>query len=291
VSDSPDLPEELVGAALARWRKRRGIPGQALGDRVGMSQAKISRLENGVVNADPNDVRVLAVELKLPPAEVERLVDLAERTDDRLTDWRPTALGLADRQRDVGQLEATTTTHRNFQPTVVPGLLQTSEYARSIMSGLQIELDDDRIAGSAATVAVAVAARMERNQILLHPKMTFHFLMTESVLSNRVGEPVEMLGQIKRLREVSEFENVTVRIVPADADLPVAPYHGFYIADDRWVLVDLFNTSLRSRGRQTVRHYRRVFDAIERAAVADIAPLLDRYQRAYAQMLFPGTAA
>jgi hypothetical protein len=88
------------------------------------------------------------------------------------------------------------------------------------------------------------------------------------------------------MRAVAGQENVTVRIVPADEDLPVAPYHGFYVADERFVIVDLFNTSLLSRGRRTVKNYRRIFEAFERVAT-DVTPFLDRYQRIYARLLLP----
>jgi len=293
VNDSPDFSverDEPVGAVLARWRKRKKIPGQALGDRVGMSQAKISRLETGASTPDPNDVRRLAQGLDLPSAEVERLVDLAEHSSNQLVDWRPTHLGLANRQRDVRQLETSARELRIFQPAVVVGLVQTSEYARALMSSLQTELADDQIADSAIVVSEAVAARMQRNQVLAEPDRQFHFLMSESVLSNKVCGPAEMLAQIERLREVSRQPNVNLRIVRRDADWPLAPYHGFVLMDDRCVLVDLFNTSLMSRGRRTVRHYQRVFDAIERIGTTRIDPILDEYQGLYARMLLPSPA-
>jgi transcriptional regulator with XRE-family HTH domain len=293
VNDSPDLSAETnepVGVALARWRRRMKVPGQTLGKRVGMSQAKISRLETGAATPDPNDVRLLAQGLGLPNDEVERLVELAEHHNNQLIDWRPTHLGLADRQRDLRHLEASTHELRIFQPAVVIGLLQTSEYARALLSTFQTELADDQIADSTIAVSEAVAARMQRQHVLAEPNRSFYFLMSESVLSNKVCRPAEMLGQIERLREVSEQENVTLRIVPTDADWPIAPFHGFAVMDDRCVFVDLFNTSLMSRGRRTVRNYRRVFDAIERVGTTDIAPLLDRYQRLYVSMLLPGAA-
>lgn len=278
---------EPVGAALARWRKRKKMSGQALGEKVNMSQAKISRLETGASAPDPNDVRTVAEGLGLPAAEVERLVDLAEQSNNTFTDWRPTHLGLADRQNDLRHLEASAREFRVFQPAVVVGLLQTSEYARELLSSLERELDDEGIADSAAAVPVAVAARMQRNPVLAEPDRTFHFLMTESVLSNRVCSPGEMLAQIQRIRTISEQENVTVRLVPAETHLPLAPYHGFELMDDRCVLVDLFNASLMSRGRRTVRHYLRVFDALERVGTTEIAPILDKYQVLYARMLLP----
>nr|WP_296071924.1 helix-turn-helix transcriptional regulator [uncultured Actinoplanes sp.] len=288
MTDSPDFPadaEEPVGVALARWRRRKKIPGQTLGNTVGMSQAKISRLETGAVSPDPGDVRLLANALGLPPEEVERLVELADHTTNQLIDWRPTQLGLANRQRDVRQLEASTRELRIFQPAVVVGLLQTSEYARALMMSLQTELNDDRIANSTEVVADAVAARMQRNQILEQPGRSFHFVMAEAVLANQVGRPEEMLTQIARIQDVAERGNVQVHFVPLDGKWKIAPYHGFVVMDDRCVLVDLFNTSLMSRGRRTVRHYRRVFDALEESGTAEIHDILDKYRRIYARRL------
>jgi len=294
VTDSPDFPtdpEEPVGVALARWRRRKKIPGQALGDRVGMSQAKISRLETGAVTPDPGDVRTIATALGLPIDEVERLVELAEHSTNQLADWWPTQQSLANRQRDVRQLETASRELRIFQPAVVVGLMQTSEYARALMTSLQVGLADDRIADSTEAVAEAVAARMQRNQILEQPGRRFHFVMAEAVLANEVGGPTQMLGQISRIQYIAEQENVTVHIVALDAVWPIPPFHGFSVMDERCVLVDLFNTSLISRGRRTVGHYRRVFDALESVGTPDIGDVLERYQRFYARRLLPDPTA
>lgn len=288
--DSPeaaDQPVEPVGAILARWRKRLKLTGQALGDRVGMSQAKISRLENGVVAAEPGDVRLLAQELGMPPDEVQRVVELAEHADNQLTDWTWAQHGLAIAQDEMGRIETAAKELRVFQPAVIPGLLQTSEYARAIMSELKDELDDARLADSTATVSEAVTARIKRSEILTLSNREFHFLITEQVLRNRVCKPAEMLAQIDRVRELATVPNVHLRIIPDDAPLPIAPLHGFYVADDRWVSVDLFNTTVMSKGRRTVRTYRRAFDALERVALADTGELLKRYEAQYVRMLLP----
>jgi transcriptional regulator with XRE-family HTH domain len=297
MNDSPDFSgldeaDEPVGAVLARWRKSKKIPGQQLGSRVGMSQAKISRLETGASTPDPGDVRLIAEQgLELAADEVERLVALAEHTSNQLVDWRPTQSGLANRQRDVRQLETSTREMRLFQPAVVPGLLQTSEYARALMSSLQTELADELIAESPMAVSEAVGARIQRNQVLAEPQRRFFFVIAESVLANRVCGPADMLAQLERLREVARQPNVDLRVIGQDAQWPIAPYHGFVLMDDRCVLVDLFNTSLMSRGRRIVRHYQRVFDALEGAGVLEIDPILDRYQDRYARILLPREVA
>ena len=291
MTDSPDFPDgidEPAGAALARWRRRRRISGQALGERVGMSQATISRLESGTTNPDPRVVRRVAVALEIPAEEVERLVGLVERPSERMIDWQSSQPGLADQQDFVRRLEASARDTRVFQTAVVPGLLQTSEYARAVLTGWRVELADHEIADSALAVSEAVAARMQRAQALDEPDRQFHFLITEDVLAHQVCRPVDMIAQIARLREVAAYPNVSIRIIPQHAEWPIAPMHGFVLMDDRNVVVDLFNTSMLSRGRRIAGHYRLVFDALDGVATGDIDPLLADFEKRYIRRLAGG---
>jgi transcriptional regulator with XRE-family HTH domain len=291
VTDSPHLADgfdEPIGAVLARWRKSKQISGQLLGDRVGMSQATISRLEN-TGNPDPHLVRRVAEALELPAEEVERLVALAERQSEILVDWQSTQPGLADRQHFVRRLESSARDTRVFQSAVVPGLLQTSEYARAVLSAVRMELADDQIADSALAVSEAVAARMQRALTLDEPDRQFHFLITEDVLGHAVCPPIDMIAQIARLRVVADHPNVTIRIIPHNVEWPIPPFHGFVLTDDRNVFVDLFNTSLLSRGRRTAGHYRRVFEGLDAVATSDITPILDDFEKRYIRRLSGAT--
>jgi transcriptional regulator with XRE-family HTH domain len=278
-------PDDIsFGAALGRLRRRARLTGKELGHRAGMSQAKISRIETGAATVDPDEVPALTRALKLTAEETRRLTELAQRGHNQMTDWRPTQYGSADRQREFAQLEATTREFRVFQPAVVVGLLQTSEYARAVLSQFQW-LSAARIAESTIDVSEAVSARVQRHEVLAEPHRHFTFVLSEAVLSNRLCGPIEMLGQIDRIREVARQENVTVGIVPADAAWAIPPYHGFELLDDRCVLVDLINTTLVSRGRADIRLYREVFDALLEQATMDIDPILDRYFTDYLDAL------
>ncbi|WP_433831013.1 helix-turn-helix domain-containing protein [Actinoplanes sp. CA-015351] len=278
-----------MGPILLRWRKHRRLNGQELGDLVGMSQAKISRLENGRVPAEPGDVRLLAEALGVPSAEAERVIELVEHADDRLLEWVPAASSQAERQHEISKAEGAAKEIRILQPAVVPGLLQTSEYARAILSAHDQAGTDAR--GNDAAVTEAVIARMQRNQILHEPDRQFHFLITEQVLRAGVGRPAEMISQIDRMREVARFPNVRLSIITDGTMVPIPTYHGFFLADDHWVSVDLFTGTLRSTGRKIVREYRKDFDALESVAETDIDDLLDRYQARYARMLLPNQVA
>ncbi len=275
---SPDLP---IGAHLARLRRQRGLTGQDLGLRAQMSQAKVSRIETGVVVADPADVGRLARALGLSDAEAQELVDRAEQAQHHASEWRTIPVGVAERQREVAALENSTREFRVFQPTVVFGLLQTSEYARAILSKFQSVPASSRMAGSTADIAEAVTARVRRHEVLAEPGRRFHFLMSEAVLDNRLCRPHEMVAQIERLREAAAEENTSLRIIPAGARWSIPPYHGFELMDDRCILVDLFSGSLMSRERGAIRMYRQVFDALEQQGTQDIDPILDRYLDLY----------
>jgi transcriptional regulator with XRE-family HTH domain len=286
MSDVSFGPDEPVGAVLARMRKAAGLTGRQLGERIGMSQPTISRIERGGP-LDPDDALRLAIELGAGEETARLLKARAERSHDRMTDWRPAAPGFPGRRQDLRQWESGVRTFRVFQPAVIVGLLQTSQYARAVISAFQPYVPSDGSERAATVVVEAVSARVRRQEVLADRSREFRFVMMEAAFGNRVCRPEEMLAQIQRVREVATQENVSIRIVPADASLGVAPFHGFELLDDKMVLVDLFNTALSSHGQVDTGIYRRVFDEFEAEAVENIHPILDKYQRIYAQLSLP----
>lgn len=277
--------DQAVGRILAAMRRSQNLTGAEVARRVGMSQPKISRLENGVGLPDPEDVGRIARELGAGDGEIRRLMGLAERSHNRMTDWRADPAVTATEQRVVTRWESGAQTVRQFDPAVVSGLLQTSGYARAVLSTFQelILLDIDP--SSSASVAGAVSARMRRQEVLADQAKSFHFILAESALSNRVCPPDEMPAQIRRLREVARQSNVSLAIIPADVMWRVPPMHGFLLFDETSVIVDLFNTALESHGKADTRTYRQVFDWLAAQAEHDIDPILDRYLGLYVDLL------
>jgi transcriptional regulator with XRE-family HTH domain len=281
---SPDPSKSTVGAELARLRRAAKLTGSRLADRVDMSQAKISRIENGVGHTAPDDVRTLAETLGASRETVTRLVEQAEQALDRMTDWRPTPGAVADIQQEVEQLERHTRSFKIFQPAVIPGLIQTSEYARTVLDVVHHLRTGVAQEGGAGVVPEAVSVRLRRQVALADPEKTFHFVITESVLSNRIGAPDNMLAQIRRLHDVAQQKNVTLGIIPADATLAVPPYHGFELLDGRLVAVDVFNTLIRTRGPSDIGLYALAFDALAGNATTDIDEMLNRYAESYLRL-------
>lgn len=288
MSASPGTPsdqDEPVGATLARMRRLRGLTGAQLAREVDMSQPKISRIERGIGTPDPTDVGALARALGADDGQVRALVERSERLHNRMTDWRPVSPDVADRQRTVGAWEAEAAVVRDFQPALLAGLLQTSGYARAALQAfvaLHLDLDQP----SEADIRAAVAARIDRQQVLADPSKQFRFVVAEAVLRNQICSPAAMIEQIDALREVTARQsNITIGVIPDGASSGVPQLHGFTLFDDRLVVIDLYNTGLTSRGRTDVASYHHVFDGFERRATTDIGPVLDRYREAYIEQL------
>lgn len=290
MSDTSGTPspsgDEHVGHALARLRRTRNLTGAQLGNLVGMSQPKISRLERGLGAPDPDDVARIARALDADEDQVRRLVELAEDSL-RVADWHPISASLVSRQRDIGQRESEARVFRYFQPTVISAPLQTSEYARALLSTFQALMSPNLDVSTTPAVPEAVSARVRRQENLADRNRTFHFVMAETVLNNRIGSPQEMPAQIRRVREVAQQENVTVAIIPAHTQWQVPPLHGFLLLDDHAVAVDLYDNGLMSRSRRNAQFYRQVFESFERLAIIEIDEILDKYLDLYLDLSRP----
>jgi transcriptional regulator with XRE-family HTH domain len=278
-SGPPEDSSGSIGLALASMRRKRGWTGQQLGQQVGISQAKISKIETGAISASPADVEKIAKALGAPPEVVRRLTDQADRSHNEMIDWRVLDGVAPARQRELTQAETSSSVVRDFQNAAVGGLLQTTEYARAILTALRAQLPDPRPELTPA-VAETVSARIRRQEILANPSKRFVFIMTEGALQHPPCPPVDMLSQIERIRRVSGQHNVTIGFLPP-GHRPLPPLHGFHLIDDRFVLIDLLNTALTTRGRADIQFYRQLFDSFEDQAIIDIDPILDRYRDFY----------
>ncbi|GIF40237.1 helix-turn-helix domain-containing protein [Actinoplanes xinjiangensis] len=274
--------KQTVGALLRARREELRLSGSALAVRAGLTQSKVSRIETGQSSASPDDVRRLAEAMRLAPAEVDELVRLAteSRSGSAMDQWRPeNSSQLTRKQVELQEAEWTAREIRIFQPSIVPGLVQVSGYAEAVMRPWY-----DLPGGTGRATSdlfAAVAARLQRQQILSAADKFFHLVLTEATLSNRLGNPEDMVAQIRRIREIAERDNVTIEIIPADAALTFPLSHSFELLDDTHVLIDLYTVSLTSEVVSDIQSYRQIFDILAAAATTDIKPILDQYADLY----------
>ncbi|MEV6347619.1 Scr1 family TA system antitoxin-like transcriptional regulator [Actinoplanes sp. NPDC051851] len=281
----PGERDEPVGKTLARMRQARRMSGARLAAAVGLSQPKISRIERGKGPLTAEDIEAIARALGAGDAEVQALLERAERTRDQMTDWRPASSGLAVQQKTLADWEAGAECVRVFEPALVPGPLQTSGYAKLVFRSFQRVLLLPEEGQTEAALLSAVSARVRRQEALANPAISFRFILAEAVLKRRSYPLAELLAEISHLREIiAHHPNVTIRILPDGAPAEIPPLHGFVVVDDGLVVVDLYNTGLTSRSDRDVQSYRQVFELLDEHAT-DIGPFLDSYESLYIDML------
>ena len=167
---------------------------------------------------------------------------------------------MSAQQRAFSELEDQTTVVRNFENVFVPGLLQTPEYARyRLAEGIEYD-------GAPDDLDEAVGVRMQRQQILYRSGKRFHFVITEAVLRYRLCPPKVMFGQLDRLVTLSTMPTIRFGVIPFEAKLPLAPVHGFWLMDERVVVVENFTASQNLTQASEISSYVRIFDQLADAA-------------------------
>ncbi|MFL1382265.1 MULTISPECIES: helix-turn-helix domain-containing protein [unclassified Nocardiopsis] len=167
---------------------------------------------------------------------------------------------------DLVWLESRAESMRMFAALTVPGLLQTPEYARSLISTV------DHDAGS-TQVERWVELRMDRQKVLTGEGLAqYTVLLDESALRRSVGGPVVMTKQLERLLQAAELEHVTIRVLPFDIGAHPSPEGAFTLLD----LGDPFSTvaHIESRGggiyleRGDVDKLVEVYDRLEQMSLS-----------------------
>jgi hypothetical protein len=112
-------------------------------------------------------------------------------------------------QADYNQIVAGSSMIRHFEVAYVPGLLQTADYARRVLTEMV-----DLHALPVPDVEEAVATRMRRQHLLYDPEKTFEFILAESVLRWMLCPPEAMAAQLDRLQSAMNLPNVRFGIIP-----------------------------------------------------------------------------
>jgi hypothetical protein len=204
----PTVLRMLLGAHLRRLREAQGVSRETAGWEIRASESKISRMELGRVSFKERDVADLLTLYGMTD-EIERdaLLELAKnantpgwwhREGDILPSWFQSYLGL----------EAAAALIRTYEVQFVPGLLQTADYARSV-----IVLGHD--AASEEEVERRVKLRMTRQQLLTRPDPPqLWVVVDEGALRRPVGGPEIMRAQISALIDATKQPNVRLQVIP-----------------------------------------------------------------------------
>jgi transcriptional regulator with XRE-family HTH domain len=225
-SPSPTARRRELGSMLRSLRSDTGFTTEEVAERLGVSRSKISRLENGRRGASKADIARLCELYQVNEEYRLRLTELAAEGKQRAW-WQRLNLTYGDY---VG-LEAEAKSISDYGLALVPGLLQTPDYARALVRAggptLPPRIIDER-----------VQARITRQRLLSSAAApTFVAVLDESVLHRVVGSPRVMLAQLRQLLEISRLPNVTIRIVPFEAGVVLSGVNKFIIL--RFALTDI----------------------------------------------------
>ncbi|RJL20788.1 helix-turn-helix domain-containing protein [Bailinhaonella thermotolerans] len=207
-SYSPTVRLRRLADELKRMREARKLTMEQVAQQLEWSRGKLSRLEAGLAKRPSvHDVRLLCDVYGMRDERVrEALVALAR--DARKRGWWSAYKDVLTGSF-IG-LESEASEIRTFQPLIVPGLLQTREYAREMV--LSSMVDDPH------EVERRVEARIERQKILARDDAPrIWAVIDEAALARPVGGPDVWRGQLRRLIETRELEHVTVLVLPMGA--------------------------------------------------------------------------
>ena len=242
------------GNRLRRLREDAGLSGKQLAERLGWPASKVSRLENGRQTASVADVEAWTEALGVPASVRAELVEDLRSLRVEYASWRrQLRSGFAPRQRAGRVLESSAETLCTLQTALVPGLLQTADYARAVFRGLA-ELQGQR------DIEVAVRERLRRQELLYEPGRRFQFLLTEAALRARLAPPPIHRAQLDRLLVLAGLETVELAVLASETPLIKATTHSFEIFDDRMVLVETITAELAIREAEDVAFYTKLFE-------------------------------
>ena len=254
--------QRRLAAALKQLRARSGLSTTELGRALGWTQTRVSRAENATRRVSLVEAVAWADATSAPPdlrAEVTELAEDAAR--DVRSWWSVHAGGLAGRQHEIAALESAATVIRNTQ-YMIPGLLQTADYARHAMTLANVS--------GQADIAAAVAARVRRQEILYDTARQFEYVLPEAALRVRLADdPALMRGQADRLLSLDTLPNISIAVLPFSVPLPAWPgnFVIYEIPGEPLVVVETLTDEVITGDDREVTTYREAFARMRAASV------------------------
>jgi transcriptional regulator with XRE-family HTH domain len=214
---SPTVRRRRLAAELRRLREHAGLTGDDVAKRVKWSASKLSRIENAQSSPRASDIKKLLALYGVDGRDAEELLALAKDAADKGW-WETFSPTLPPEYSTLIGMEAEAQSALSWEPLIVPGLLQTGDYALEVTNGYL-----ERIAPvPPAETTRRVEARLTRQQVLTRDNpLRLSVIIDQSVLFRRFGNQAVMQSQINHLLDMSERDNITLRILLLDGRHPI----------------------------------------------------------------------
>lgn len=252
-----------LGVELRKRREAAGLTGQRLGYQLGWSPSKVSRMESGSRGVSEVDAAIYLTFCGVRKEELDELLNLARAGDDE-TWLQEHGDRLPDELRTLIYHETTAITLAAYEPSLIPGLLQTPEYARAVFEFARVIPPDQ--------MAMAVRARIDRQAVLRKPDPPVcQFFLHEHGLREVVGSRQIMTEQLLHLIFLTSRPQYDIRVVPASLG-PHGVWGGMFMlmgyeAHGPVIFVEGLTTSLFLEKPKDIAAYRNVLKRLDEDAL------------------------
>jgi transcriptional regulator with XRE-family HTH domain len=260
---SPTVRRRELGALLRKLRTEKGLTVEQAAEQLMFSMSKLSRMETGHGVATPRDIRdVCSLYEVTDKAERERMLKLAAE-GKQAGWWQSYDLPYSTY---VG-LEAEATAISDFQSSVVPGLLQTADYARAGHEGAMPRLSSEEIERR-------IEAKLTRQALLgQDDPPDFSAVLDEAVLHRMVGGPAVMSAQLGRLIEAANRPKVRIQVIPFTLGAHPGVESNFNILEmpsptPGVVFVEGLVGSIYLERSEELTRYRQIFERLQAIALS-----------------------
>jgi len=263
---NPTLRGRRLATELMRRREASGLSREEAARQLEWSTSTVFRIETGRSRPQPGNVRVLLDLYGVTGPERDGLIQLAR--DARQPGWWHSFRDVLPNPYEVYiGLETGASSIRNFEPVVVPGLIQTEDYARAMFRNGPRELDREE-------VERRVEVRMARQQVLARAdRPRLWSVIDEAVIRRVVGGAEVMRGQLRHLVDCAEQGKTTIQVVPFRAGAHAGTTGPFVIleflepTDPAVVYVETLAGDIYLEERADVNRYILAFDRLLAAAL------------------------
>ncbi|MCF0095709.1 helix-turn-helix transcriptional regulator [Micromonospora sp. MH99] len=275
--ESPTFVRFQLGAQLRQVREEASVTAEQAAAVIEVSASTLRRIEAGRVGIKAPALNALLDRYGVTDAELrETLLSMAKTGKQR--GWWAKYGDLPSSYRQYIGLESAAEEVQNFETLVVPGLLQTEDYARAMTS-------EDAFEPSPEAVERRVAVRMQRQELIASGKLRLVAVLDEAVLHRQIGGAAIMADQLTALLDASKRWNVTVQVIPfregAYASM-LTSFHILNFADGPGVVyIEGLTGDLYAEG-EDVRRCTVVFNSLRAAAMSptDSATMIEEIRSA-----------
>ncbi|MGH3695719.1 MAG: helix-turn-helix domain-containing protein [Pseudonocardiaceae bacterium] len=253
-----------LGARLSRYRGERGLSGAEVAAELGVRQPQLSRMENGKAKVTPAALVRLVEVLEIPGAEAQKLDELRRRAAEPGW-WQDYGDILSEPVEMLIELEVEASWIRSYEGHVIPGLLQTRDYAERIITASSTHM-------RVADIDRYLELRMRRQKRLAEG-MRFTAILSEAAIRQQVGGPDVLREQLRHITRTTREYDVTLQVVPFTADAHAALGDAFVVIqwpdehDPEAIYVDGQTSWTVHERNGTIRQYVHAFASVQAQAL------------------------